>query len=377
MLLRLQTPSSWSDFESLCHMLWKEIWQDPNAQKNGRSGQAQHGVDIFGKPLYQQSFEGVQCKDKDGRLGSKLTRSELLKECNNARKFIPALSGFTLAASCPNDAVLQQEARLINDNKAFPFDVNIWFWDEIEAEVRIRANLMEAFYRGFPIETDSSIKISATASKDHFNAFFTRPNLWDGVDEKLRVALKSLSYELCDNAYRYGKARNVKISFDGIVFQIQDDGQDFNPIDELPKYEAKSLEKYLGSLEFQHFLKKYGDIINISYSPKPEFKNTIKIEIKSFTAEPLKSQEITLDLSNMWGRKAGRDYANSLRISDDIEELILNFDNEAALSTVAEILLTLRRRLLDNVRIIVLVGEDSGLFGRDGWIKGVEIKRRS
>lgn len=43
-------PKNWQDFESLCHDLWKEIWKDPNAQKNGRSGQEQHGVDVFGQP---------------------------------------------------------------------------------------------------------------------------------------------------------------------------------------------------------------------------------------------------------------------------------------------------------------------------------------
>ncbi len=37
---RLPIPRNWQDFESICHQLWKEIWNDPNAQKNGRQGQA-------------------------------------------------------------------------------------------------------------------------------------------------------------------------------------------------------------------------------------------------------------------------------------------------------------------------------------------------
>jgi hypothetical protein len=36
-------------FESLCLDLWKDIWQDSGAQNNGRRGQKQDGVDIFGR----------------------------------------------------------------------------------------------------------------------------------------------------------------------------------------------------------------------------------------------------------------------------------------------------------------------------------------
>ena len=36
-------PNEPAAFESLCLDLWKEIWEDPGAQKNGRSGQSQAG----------------------------------------------------------------------------------------------------------------------------------------------------------------------------------------------------------------------------------------------------------------------------------------------------------------------------------------------
>ena len=48
--LQLPPPAIWQDFEKLCHVLWREIWNDPATQKNGRSGQPQHGVDVFGQP---------------------------------------------------------------------------------------------------------------------------------------------------------------------------------------------------------------------------------------------------------------------------------------------------------------------------------------
>lgn len=58
----LDKPTNWQDFEDLCFILWKFIWNDPHAQKNGRQGQAQSGVDIYGKPIGQLDIEGVQCK---------------------------------------------------------------------------------------------------------------------------------------------------------------------------------------------------------------------------------------------------------------------------------------------------------------------------
>ena len=52
MKLNLPYPSDWSDFQDLCFQLWKEMWRDPFAHHNGRIGQAQNGVDIWGKFWY-------------------------------------------------------------------------------------------------------------------------------------------------------------------------------------------------------------------------------------------------------------------------------------------------------------------------------------
>ncbi len=62
MKLDLPTPRDWQSFEDLCRDLWAELWGDPNAQKHGRTGQKQRGVDIFGQPGSGADWEGVQCK---------------------------------------------------------------------------------------------------------------------------------------------------------------------------------------------------------------------------------------------------------------------------------------------------------------------------
>ena len=54
----LPPPRDWQVFEDLCCKLWRRLWNDPNAQKHGRAGQKQHGVDVFGQPDGGPHWEG-------------------------------------------------------------------------------------------------------------------------------------------------------------------------------------------------------------------------------------------------------------------------------------------------------------------------------
>ena len=47
--IQLPPPSNWQDFEYLCQQLLAAILDDPQVQKNGRQGQSQYGVDVFGR----------------------------------------------------------------------------------------------------------------------------------------------------------------------------------------------------------------------------------------------------------------------------------------------------------------------------------------
>ncbi len=67
---QLPKPENWQDFESLC----KKLWGIPNKiKKNGRSGQPQHGVDIYGIPKRETEYWCIQCKGKDEYTKSALT----------------------------------------------------------------------------------------------------------------------------------------------------------------------------------------------------------------------------------------------------------------------------------------------------------------
>ncbi len=62
---QIPPPASWEEFEDMCCDLWRWLWNDPKAQKNGRKGQAQAGVDVYGQPGGGSEWAGVQCKGKD------------------------------------------------------------------------------------------------------------------------------------------------------------------------------------------------------------------------------------------------------------------------------------------------------------------------
>ncbi len=140
---RWPPPNDSTAFESFCLELWGEIWQDPSAQKNGRSGQSQAGVDVFGQ--LQGTWVGVQCKQKDGLLWSKLTVEELEREVEAAKQFNPSLAEFILATTGPRDAKVQKRAREITEEHKHRglFSVVVWSWEDIWDELYRREDLQK------------------------------------------------------------------------------------------------------------------------------------------------------------------------------------------------------------------------------------------
>ena len=111
----LPPPPYWQEFEDKLHDLFKAVWKDPHAQKNGRSGQSQDGVDIYGQPEQRDKGAGVQAKKKDRLAASTVTVKELESEVNKAKKFTPKLSEFILATTGKRDKTIQEKARLLTE----------------------------------------------------------------------------------------------------------------------------------------------------------------------------------------------------------------------------------------------------------------------
>lgn len=146
---QIPPPRSWEVFENLCHQLFKAVWCDPLAQKVGRLGQAQQGVDIFGSPNSNyEIFQGVQCKAKEGQYGSNPSLAELQREIAKAEGFQPTLRHWIFATTAPVDATLQQKAREISAvrDREGRFTVSVLGWGEITNLLCQHKQVLSEFY---------------------------------------------------------------------------------------------------------------------------------------------------------------------------------------------------------------------------------------
>jgi tetratricopeptide (TPR) repeat protein len=179
---RWEPPNDSTAFESLCLDLWKDIWQDSDAQKNGRRGQRQDGVDIFGHE--NGSVVGVQCKQKDGRLWAKVTPDELETEVSTARRFKPKLARFILATTAARDTAVQQRANQLTEQhkKAGLFTVAVWAWEDIWHELYRRKWLFESIA---PIYWPRHVGSALTASFNSLHQLTPPVSDFTGREAKL------------------------------------------------------------------------------------------------------------------------------------------------------------------------------------------------
>lgn len=154
-------PKNWQDFERHCRVLFEYILNDPATSLNGRTGQPQHGVDIWGRRGGPGGYYvGIQCKGKDSNYGGKVTESELKKEVKKAFKFTPSIGEFFLVTTAPNDTKIQGVARKITKEHEIagqPMDVTVWGWEELETLICKYPEAMRAFHPDLTPFTDEII----------------------------------------------------------------------------------------------------------------------------------------------------------------------------------------------------------------------------
>jgi len=131
--LTLRRPAHWQDFETLCKKLWGEIWNCPTIRKNGRSGNKQHGVDVYGIPAGEMQYYGIQCKGKDEYTNKQYSESEITEEIENAKKFSPPLKAFYLTTTAVKNADIERYVREknIENIKIGLFSIEIFSWEDI------------------------------------------------------------------------------------------------------------------------------------------------------------------------------------------------------------------------------------------------------
>ncbi|MEL7270658.1 MAG: hypothetical protein AAGL34_13885 [Bacteroidota bacterium] len=129
----LRKPEYPDDFEDLCFRLWKESHNCSIIQKNGRKGQSQNGVDIYGKTKEENSYFGIQCKVKEENLGSYIKKEDILEEVEKAKTFKPTLGTYYIATTSSRDANIQEFVRELDEKHSSNglFEIDIFFWEDI------------------------------------------------------------------------------------------------------------------------------------------------------------------------------------------------------------------------------------------------------
>jgi predicted ATPase len=141
-------PKDWQAFERNARVLFACILDDPLAQTNGRSGQRQCGVDIYGTRKESGALVGIQCKGKDANFGRAVSTTELRSEVAEAKNFNPALDEFILITTAPDDVRISEEARLISDElkrEQLPLRVAVWGWNTLEQHISAHRDAYKAF----------------------------------------------------------------------------------------------------------------------------------------------------------------------------------------------------------------------------------------
>jgi hypothetical protein len=196
-------PENWQDFETLCKKLFGEIWGCSNTiKKNGRLGQSQSGVDIFGKPKGENDYWGIQCKGKDNYLKSELTEKEINDEITKALSFNPPLKTFVFTTTAPKDVAIEEYVRLKDQEscKNGTFSIVLYSWQDIVdliEENRETYNWYvneQQFKTAFDVDVSIKTKIGDLALRPKFLRTIHDYKFSPGLEKTMKVpSMESLA----------------------------------------------------------------------------------------------------------------------------------------------------------------------------------------
>mgnify|MGYP005864141417 CR=1 FL=1 len=163
-------PENWQDFESLCKKLWGEVWGIPNKiKKNGRLGQEQAGVDVYGIPKNAINYWGIQAKGKDDYTNAKLTKKEIITEIEKAKNFKPELDVYIIATTQNKDAKIEQFVRLqdIENREKGSFEILLFCWEDITDLIEENQDTYQWYQHGIGQKGKFDFKISFNELEDN------------------------------------------------------------------------------------------------------------------------------------------------------------------------------------------------------------------
>ncbi|MBV6322683.1 hypothetical protein [Duganella violaceipulchra] len=159
-------PRTWDEFEDIALSAAKIRWGRTDFFRNGRSGQRQRGVDIFGTSGLPAAAIGIQCKNTiDG-----VSEKTVLAEIQNAESFNPPLTELYIATTASRDSALQEKIRIVSAARAAQgkFTVNLLFWSDLVSDL---AKDRDEFFKHFPAY--APVPVTTTIQTDSGKPIFT------------------------------------------------------------------------------------------------------------------------------------------------------------------------------------------------------------
>jgi len=167
---QLRKPENWQDFEKLCKKLWGEIWDcSDTIQRNGRIGQVQNGVDIYGMPKGEDCYFGIQCKGKDDYTQSRLAIEEIDAEIQKALNFQPQLKRLIFATTANKDSKIEEYVRIrnIEHKKLGLFEIFISSWEDIVDLLEERKNAYNWYINNCQYKSSSNVDVFVGWEKEY------------------------------------------------------------------------------------------------------------------------------------------------------------------------------------------------------------------
>ncbi|MGC1861040.1 MAG: hypothetical protein WA733_07930 [Methylocystis sp.] len=169
---QIPKPSDEQAFERASVALWRGLLNDPNVQRNGRRGQRQNGVDLFGMRNGDPAhYVGIQCKAKsEGRF---LTEDEVRDEVKKALTFKPELREYFIVTTAPDDVALQELARELTADlkaKGRTLPIYVWGWNTLEERISENAEARKAFDPDYGAFSDQILEVvsKVTIAQEEF-----------------------------------------------------------------------------------------------------------------------------------------------------------------------------------------------------------------
>ncbi|MBE0392186.1 hypothetical protein [Flavobacterium sp. PL002] len=185
---QLLKPEYWQDFEDLCKNLWGDLWSIPlKIKKNGRSGQVQNGVDVYGIPKGEKDYWGIQCKLKDEYTGAQLNIKDIDIEVQKAKKFKPTLKVFIIATTANKDSKIEEYVRLLNYEqiRKGDFEIELFCWEDIADEILKRKNILDIYLNLIKYKSEHDFRITINECEN--DALILSPQYHKGIiQDKLK-----------------------------------------------------------------------------------------------------------------------------------------------------------------------------------------------